>query len=388
MSKTNESPVSNLSIKDNSIGGISFPSGSTLEVKFVDGKKEGEGIVYSPLYLMLAILQYHQDLLYGLCQFLNEKGQKNCECVYENGIRNGWIREYKDDKIIYTGICQNGEKVSELRNYNGKSGFFEEIQNNKRMSIRKFNSDFLGGICYCYENDKVKQVYKFQCGEKNKVMYEFDNSKMIEYDTNKIIVYVGEYEGNIENGYRRKNNIKALYDNNKRIIYKGDYDENTYQRKGKGKRYEYKDGLLKRVFVSENGGDVYKWIEIEGNMMTEYNENGLKVYIGGFNNDGYGVILRNGEGSLLEKEKIVYTGDWKKGKREGNGCYYQNGKLVYDGEWKDEKPNGQGKLYDKDRNVVWEGDWKNGYGDMGNGVWLYYEDGKKCGLYENGNRKY
>ena len=49
MSKTNENPISNISIKDNKIGGISFPSGSTLEVKFEDGKKEGEGIVYSPL---------------------------------------------------------------------------------------------------------------------------------------------------------------------------------------------------------------------------------------------------------------------------------------------------------------------------------------------------
>ena len=357
MSKINENPISNLSIKDNKIGDFNFPPGNTLEVKFEDGKKEGDGIVYSPLRVKLARLHYHQDLLHGFCVFNNERGKKICECVYENGIRNGWIREYKDDKIIYTGVCQNGEKVSELRNYNGKSGFFEEIQSNKRISIRKFNSDFLGGICQCYENDKVKQVYKFQCGEKNKVMYEFDNSKMIEYDTNNKIVYVGEYEGDIENGYRRKGkgdvygykngkiyeidhmnngnkigyeiidgNIMKQYENNQlkyeggwymkerevcyngegfvysspseyyravfdkgrevrrlvnvkdnemtlfdneAIIYKGDYDENTYQRKGKGKRYEYEDGLLKRVFVSENGGDVSKWIEIEGNTMTE-----------------------------------------------------------------------------------------------------------------------
>ena len=387
--------------------------------------------------------------------FNNEKGKKICECVYENGIRNGWIREYKDNKIIYTGICQNGEKVSELRSYNGKSDFFEEIQKNKRISIRKYNNDFLGGICYCYENDKVKHVYKFQCGEKNKVMYEFDNSKMIEYDSNEMIVYIGEYEGDIENGYKRKGkgegyvykngkiyeidhmdngnktgyeildgNIMKQYENNQLkyeggwymkerevsyngegfvysssseyykavfdkgrevrrlmnvkdnemtlfdnevIVYKGGFGDG-YVKKGKGKRYEYKDELLKRVFVCENGNDVYNWIEIEGNKMTEYNENGLKVYIGGFNNDGYGGILRNGEGSLLEKEKIVYAGDWKNGKREGNGCYYQNNRLVYDGEWKDDKPNGQGSFLNDDGNIAWEGKWKNGYGDLGNGI--------------------
>ena len=45
------------------------------------------------------------------------------------------------------------------------------------------------------------------------------------------------------------------------------------------------------------------------------------------------------------------------------------------------------ETYDKDRNVVWEGEWKNGYGNMGNGIGLYYEDGKKCGWYKNGNVK-
>ena len=100
MSKTNENPVSNLTIKDNRIGGISFPPGSTLEVEYKDGKKEGEGIVYSPLYLMLARLHYHKDLLHGFCVFNNEKGKKICECVYEEGIRNGWRREYKGDSIV------------------------------------------------------------------------------------------------------------------------------------------------------------------------------------------------------------------------------------------------------------------------------------------------
>ena len=39
-----------------------------------------------------------------------------------------------------------------------------------------------------------------------------------------------------------------------------------------------------------------------------------------------------------------------------------------------------GKVDNKDRNVAWEGNWKNGYGDMGNGIWVSYEDGKECGL--------
>ena len=89
MNVSNEKPNSCLSIKDNIIGSISFPSWSTLEVRFVDGKKEGEGIVYSPLKVKLAFLNYCNDLLHGFCVFFNEKGEMICECVYENGIRNG-----------------------------------------------------------------------------------------------------------------------------------------------------------------------------------------------------------------------------------------------------------------------------------------------------------
>ena len=57
MNVSNEKPNSCLSIKDNIIGSISFPSESTLEVRFVDGKKEGEGIVYSPLNSQISIFK-------------------------------------------------------------------------------------------------------------------------------------------------------------------------------------------------------------------------------------------------------------------------------------------------------------------------------------------
>ena len=57
MNVSNEKPNSCLSIKDNIIESISFPSESTLEVRFVDGKKEGEGIVYSPLKSQTSIFK-------------------------------------------------------------------------------------------------------------------------------------------------------------------------------------------------------------------------------------------------------------------------------------------------------------------------------------------
>ena len=155
-----------------------------------------------------------------------------CECVYENGIRNGWIREYNNNQTVSIGICKNGEKVSTLLPYRGNRDFYEEIQNNERIAIRNYNNDnHLKGTCYCFENNHITQVYYFQCGKKNKKMIEFEKNQMKEYDANEDIVYVGEYEGIILNGFNRRSEEW---------------------------RYEYEKGILKRVFVCKDGKDVYK----------------------------------------------------------------------------------------------------------------------------------
>ena len=185
-----------------------------------------------------------------------------------------------------------------------------------------------------------------------------------------------------------KDDEMMIYDEEQTVVYKGGFGDG-YVKKGRGWRYEYENRKLKRVFVCENGEDVYKWIEMNDNQMIEYNENRLKIYQGEYmivdNND----VIRNGEGDLFDnKEMIEYSGRWKMNKREGRGLYYKDGSLRYDGEWRNDKPNGRGQYLNNDGDVIFEGNWKNGYFDMGKGVWLYYEDGNKCGLYENGNKKY
>ena len=55
------------------------------------------------------------------------------------------------------------------------------------------------------------------------------------------IVYVGEYEGIILNGFNRRS---------------------------EGWRYEYEKGILKRVFVCKDKKDIYKQKEIAGDWMN------------------------------------------------------------------------------------------------------------------------
>ena len=78
-------------------------------------------------------------------------------------------------------------------------------------------------------------------------------------------------------------------------------------------------------------------------------------YIGQFKDD-----LRNGKGTLYNKNgNIIYEGDWINNKKEGNGKWiFEDGKY-YIGQFKDNLINGKGTLYNKNGNIIYEGDWIN-----------------------------
>ena len=78
----------NISIRETIIEGLSFPLGSTLKVEYLNGSKEGDGIVYSPKKVKLARLHFHKDIIEGLCVFFSDKGPKIKECVFDISLIN------------------------------------------------------------------------------------------------------------------------------------------------------------------------------------------------------------------------------------------------------------------------------------------------------------
>ena len=91
-------------------------------------------------------------------------------------------------------------------------------------------------------------------------------------------------------------------------------------------------------------------------------------------------------GSRIDREIVIYSGEYKKGERKGKTkeyCYgklfydgeikrgYRNGEgtmyymeteqVKYDGEWKNDEYHGKGTLYDLDGSVIYDGEWS--YGD-------------------------
>ena len=150
----NDDPGSvNIQVKSVTFGGVSFPSGSNMKVNYVNGKKEGVGLVISAKKTKLAKLNYHEDKVEGLCVFFDSEGMKEKECMYENDVQNDWGCEYKNDKTVFEGLYKNGERYSELKKYSVDSRFMEEVKNGKTLSVCQYNSNHKReGLCYLYEN--------------------------------------------------------------------------------------------------------------------------------------------------------------------------------------------------------------------------------------------
>ena len=129
----------NIIIGDVQIGKQSFPPGSTLEVEYINGKKEGLGKVYTKKRMVLANLSFHEDELSGLCIFRDEKGDKIKECMFEHDVENGWGKEYYENGDTFEGFYENGEIFSSLEKYKEIPDYYEEKKVGETICICKLN---------------------------------------------------------------------------------------------------------------------------------------------------------------------------------------------------------------------------------------------------------
>ena len=99
--------------------------------------------------------------------------------------------------------------------------------------------------------------------------------------------------------------------------------------------------------------------------------------------------LKQGKGKLYYKNgNIKYDGDFVKDKFEGNGKYYYENGEYYNGQWFNGFKQGKGKIYYKNGNIKYEGDFVNDkYEGDGKFIWKngdYYIGQFSKGL-KNGN---
>ena len=134
-----------------------------------------------------------------------------------------------------------------------------------------------------------------------------------------------------------------------------------------------------------------------------YFKNNLKYKLenGNFYNGDMKDGLKCGKGIEYDKnENIIYNGEFVNDKYEGQGKYiYENGEY-YIGQFKNGLENGKGIKYYMNGNIKYDGDMVNGKAE-GNGKYIYENDeyyigqfkndlkhGKGTIFYENGNIKY
>lgn len=268
----------------------------TLECTWVNGKKNGEGIFLDPDSIMAMKLVFKDDVIEGEGS-LYENGQVTFKGMWKGGVRCGHGVEYKKGHVLYDGE---------------------------------------------FEND-LRHGFGIEYGEDNMV----------------------EFEGEWKEGKRgtkyicvNKKGKKELTETTEddKLIYVGGYKEGTMLRDGQGVEFDENE-KPKSISIFENGALVRRVKEFKGKEIVLYDENGKKLYEGGFKNSRELGYPADGKGKQYENGIMVYNGDFVKGKRDGHGfSYYLNRTLKYDGDWKDNKANGNGKFYNEEGILEAEGE--------------------------------
>ena len=305
---------------------------------------------------LLSIAEYDEDLhdKNGRC-LEYENGSLRSECVYENGVKKHTSRQFVNERM--TVFDSNGKKVYEGKWFGdmksgflchermeGMSGYYKEVDSSGQLiSVSEYDelNLFKNGKCFEMENGKVKRVCAYEKGEMKRVMQEFNGSIMTEYNNGKR-VYEGGWKGDMKNGFVRDGKGNELdenervkrvcvyesgrmkrvvqefngkemmeYDENGKKVYEGGF--NGFDRNGNGYCFNV-DGKDMEVCLYENG-QLKRVIQMfKGNEMTENDANGKRVYVGGYAGDMKNGFVRNGRGYCITEEIAKQYCEFENGK--------------------------------------------------------------------------
>jgi len=362
-------------------------------------------------HVLLSIAEYDESLhdKNGHCMEY-ENGEWVGEWIYENGVRQMPIREYRNG--ILSLYDTNGKKTFESRlskeevkdgfylheQMEGMDGFCTELDSNGCIvSVAEYNETRMkkNGKCFELENGRVKRVCLYKMDEFIRVVMKFDDSTMTEFNENGQKVYEGGFSGDMKSGFVKEGQGMEFVEsmtpcgNEMRTDDCGSMIRIGSWRNGKrdGMFYEVdSENRVKRkcLYVNDEMSRLVQ--EFKESLMVEFGENGQRLYEGGFTGDRLSGFRRNGIGKEFGEDgaTVLYKGEWKDGKREGFGTELRGLVPLYSGSWKDGLRNGKGDEMNENGRVVFTGMWKNGRGkgkEMDEYGRVVYE-----GEWENGKR--
>ena len=337
-----------------------------LRVPMKEGKKEGIGLLVRENGTLFMKWMFVNDECEGEVTKTNEYGRKVMRGRVEQGKEVGMWIEYDDDgNEIWRGLYRNGKRYSILKKQAKKKGFFKEIgENRELLSVSEYDDNWLkNGKCFEYEGGKVKRECVYECGIKKRVIREFIGRKMILFDDNGKKIYEGVWFGGVLDGFGihpRMKGMKGFFKEMKKkgeLLSVSEYDK--YKLLKNGKCFEYEGGRLVRECEYKNGVMMRVLREWKGDLMIEYDDNGMRVYEGDYVGDMKKGFVREGKGSEYgsDGKSALYYGGWKNGIREGFGSEFKGLSPVYIGEWKNGMRDGMGEELNENGEVVRSGRW-------------------------------
>ena len=331
-----------------------------FEGYYMNGKRNGEGKEYNNYIIFKgefingikngnAIEYFYDNYKFNLIF----KGE------YLNGKRwNGIFKEYHNNNsyfIKFDGGFYEGKKIGKEYDINGQLIFEGEYLDNKKWNGTIYNNGFLFKIKN--GNGKVEEYDEYGVlifeGE-----YLNGEKKGKEYDTNGILLFEGEYL----NEKRWNGKIKEYIKHKKSdpfccniICGFGmiDYEELIKEKNIQKKLKKYKNKLkYEDEYLNGKRNGKGKEYDINGKIINEVEYLNGKIK----------VVKDKSNSDEIDNYLLVFEGDLKNGIRNGKGKEYdKNGELIFEGEYLDNKRwNGNGKEFDYKENLIFEGDYLNG----------------------------
>ena len=342
--------------------------GYEMRVSIKEGKKEGVGLIVRKNGTLFMRMMFVNDECEGEVIKKSKFGKTVLKGTLEKGKEVGLFVEYdEDEKEVWRGFYRNGERYSAVKKCLRKSGFYEETSvSGELLRVSQYDDRWKRhGTCFEFKDGKIAGEYVYEHGKKDKTVREFHDDDMRLFDKYGRIVYEGIYFGDIYDGFCVHPKKKGMPGFFKEMNKKGDllsisqYDDMVMKKEGKC--FEFERGRIVRECEYKNNECIRVYREWKGEVMIEYDENGMRVYEGGFGGDMMKGYKRDKEGTEYDSDgTALYVGHYVDGERSGYGTEYKGCYAWYIGNWKNGKRSGKGKEYDENEHVVKDGEWIDG----------------------------
>ena len=342
--------------------------GYEMRVSIKEGKKEGVGLIVRKNGTLFMRMMFVNDECEGEVIKKSKFGKTVLKGTLEKGKEVGLFVEYdEDEKEVWRGFYRNGERYSAIKKCLRKSGFYEETSvSGELLRVSQYDDRWKRhGTCFEFKDGKIAGEYVYEHGKKDRTVREFHDDDMRMFDKYGRIVYEGIYFGDIYDGFCVHPKKKGMPGFFKEMNKKGDllsisqYDDMVMKKEGKC--FEFERGRIVRECEYKNNECIRVYREWKEEVMIEYNENGMRVYEGGFGGDMMKGYKRDKEGTEYESDgTALYVGHYVDGERSGYGTEYKGCYALYIGNWKNGKRSGKGKEYDENEHVEKDGEWIDG----------------------------